>query len=66
MQFAWASAGGENGHLPPLAIETKNEKFLEKLKAAAQFRSIDFILTMAVYYDTHTACKLGSLFWCLH
>ena len=27
---AWASAGGGNGHLLPLVIGTKNQKFLEK------------------------------------
>jgi len=40
--------GGKTGIFPP-EIETKNEKFLEKLKAATQFRSIDLILAMAVY-----------------
>jgi len=33
----------------PLEIETKNENFLEKLKLAAQFRSVYLILEMAVY-----------------
>jgi len=41
--------GGQNGHFPRLEIETKNENFPEKLKSAAQFRSIDLILAMAVY-----------------
>jgi len=34
---------------PPLKIETKNENSLDKLKSAAQFRSIDLILATAVY-----------------
>ena len=34
---------GQNGHLHPLEIETKDDNFLEKLKLAAQFRSIDLI-----------------------
>ena len=37
-RLPWASAGGGNGHLPPLEIGTKNQKFLKKLKLAAKFR----------------------------
>ena len=38
----WASAeGGQNGHLPPLEIESKRQDFLENKKLVAQFRSID-------------------------
>ena len=41
--LAWASAGGgQNGHLPPLDIGTKNQKFLENLKLAAKFRLNNF------------------------
>jgi len=32
--LSWASAGGQNRHLPPLEIETKKEKFLENVKSA--------------------------------
>jgi len=33
--LAWASAGGrQNGHLPPLEIGTKKQKFLENAKSA--------------------------------
>jgi len=42
--WTWASVGGrQKGICPPLEIETKNENFLEKLKLAAQFWSIDLI-----------------------
>jgi len=41
----------------PLEIETKNENFLEKLKLAAQFRSVYLILEMAVYVPVwHSHC----------
>jgi len=36
----WASAGGQNGHLPRLGIGTKNQKFLETLKSASWFQLI--------------------------
>jgi len=49
--------GGKNGHSLPLEIETKNENFLEKLKSAAQFQSIDLILAMAAYLPVwHSHC----------
>ena len=39
-----------------LEIETKNEECLEKLESAAQFRSLDLMLAIAVYlpvWDSH-------------
>jgi len=36
-------SGGQNGHLPPLEIGTKNQTFLENLKLAAKFRLNNFI-----------------------
>jgi len=43
--------GGEKSVVAPprLEIETKKENFLEKLKSAAQFRSIGLILAMVSY-----------------
>jgi len=41
--------GAKRAFASPLEIETKKENFLEKLKLAAQFRSSDLILAMAVY-----------------
>jgi len=41
--------GEQKGHLTPLEIETENENFLEKMKSAAQFQSVDLILPVAVY-----------------
>jgi len=44
----WASAGGQNGHLPPLEIRITNQIFLENLKLAAKFRLIHLIVAMTV------------------
>jgi len=59
----------QNGHLPPLEIETKDQNFFENMKLAANFRVIHLIIAMTVYlsvYDTdnHTAQEPDSLFWC--
>ena len=43
------SQGGVNGHLPPLEIVSKNEKFLENLKLAAKFLLIHLIAATTVY-----------------
>jgi len=32
--------GVQNGHLPPLDIESKNQNFLESMKSVAHFRLI--------------------------
>jgi len=48
---------GQNGHLPPLEIESRNQNFLENVKSVAQFRLIDFILAMTVYLPVrHSHC----------
>jgi len=34
IEHPWASAGGgQNGHLPPLEIGTKKQKFMENVKS---------------------------------
>jgi len=45
------SQGEQNGHLPALEIEPKNQNFLEnmKSKSLAQFRLNDLILGMTVF-----------------
>ena len=49
--------GEQKGHLTPLEIETENENFLEKMKSAAQFQSVDLILPVAVYLPVwHSHC----------
>jgi len=45
----WASARGAKRAFSALEIETKNEECLEKLESAAQFRSLDLMLAIAVY-----------------
>ena len=51
---------------PPIEIWSKNQKRLENLKTAVQFRLISWILAIAVYLSVwHTAQEVGSLFWCL-
>jgi len=48
---------GRNGHLPPLESEPKYKNFLENMKSVAQFRLIDFILAMTVYWPVrHSHC----------
>ena len=53
--------GRQNGHLPSLEIGSKNRNFLENMKSAAQFRLIDVIVAMTVYFPVrHTAQESGS------
>ena len=40
---------GDKSGISPLEIGTKNQKFLENLKSAAEFRLIHLILAMPVY-----------------
>jgi len=57
--------GGKTG-ICPLEIAIKNQKFIENLKSATEFRWIDLILATTVYfqYYTHTAQDPGSQLWC--
>jgi len=45
---AWASVEGKNGHLPPLEIGTKKQKFLENVKSGIQFWLFRLILAMTL------------------
>jgi len=53
----WASAGVQNGNLPPLEIGTKKQKFMENVKSAVLFWLAGFILAMTVYLP-HMALTL--------
>jgi len=45
--------GLQNGHFPPLDIESKNQNFLESLKSL----SIDLIVAMTLYLSVrHSHC----------
>jgi len=60
----WASAGGGNGHLPPLETGTKNQNFQENMNPTAQFRLIVFILAMTVYLPVwHSLTQHKKWFW---
>jgi len=48
--------GGQKGHLTPLEIETENDNFLEKMKSAAQFQSVDVILPVPVAVASQIHC----------
>jgi len=51
------------GILSPLEIGPKNQHFLENMKSAAQFRLLDVILAITVYFrvrHSHTAQEPGS------
>ena len=49
--------GRQNGHLPPLEIETKKQKFVENLKSAVQLRLVRLILAMTVWLPIwHSHC----------
>jgi len=41
--------GVQNGHLTPLEIWCYNQKFLETMKSAAQFRLSVLILAVTIY-----------------
>ena len=58
---------GQNGHLPPLEIGSKNQTFLKFLRSAAYYRLFDLILAMTftgmtfTLYSSHFRCF--SVMW---
>jgi len=59
--IAWASAGGENGHLSPWKLGLRTKYFWKKVKSASSFQFFNLILAMTVFclYETHTAQESG-------
>ena len=59
--IAWASAGRQNGHLPPWKLGFRTKYFWKNLKSASWFRLIWFLQWQFTYrYETHTAQESGS------